>query len=67
MGLFDKLFGSEKIEKNDSASVQQKTFKTIFDILQIDFQQLPDNSFIKGEESDNTVGGKTTPYRKNLT
>ena len=79
MGLFSKLFGTEKSEEKDSTPIQQKSviqqkpiiqqksIKTVFDILEINLKELPDDTFVTGATSDNTAGALTTPYRKNLT
>ncbi|MDZ4203425.1 MAG: hypothetical protein U1C46_01285 [Bacteroidales bacterium] len=62
MGLFDIFKSEERIEENYNS----KTIKTLYDIFTLDLENLPDDSFTKGETEKNESSDYLTNYRKNL-
>jgi len=72
MSFFKKLFGrADKPSTRTNEEIiapqeQNKPKRTIFDFFQIDLENIPDETFIKGEVETNSSGDTVQNYRKVL-
>lgn len=70
MSFFKKLFGGNNQNEGKPTIPEKveptKVKQTIFDFFKIDLQAIPDDTFIKAEVGENSVGQSVENYRKSL-